>query len=690
MNSYNENLHSAIVSSLQSLDTEEQSLESQVNAAMFTLYHSEGAVITAEQNLAAAKDTFRFKSITQTEAVKDSNATINLLNCATQTNQYVKQSTTNVAVCAANVQISANAIVRLASDMSSIYSIVNAADFDSDIYLLARDAAELMNETAYDAELASQKAMEASMFTAEVSSSTVLDMAKTTSSLMSSVLKISTADFDAASQAIVTDNAAVSTVRSTEKLDEGALEMVSIACHATTSAYAMTNRELNLDLKVSTSKNDALEFTVDFNTIKNPFPIEKPHHSPMFPVAQYSIIVVKDRKKQTFSISNAENLLLTKGGEVIGLAPTDKHHIRQVVNVYSSLADSKEVVVSVDSDNDPIELGKSYVVFILAVFSDDYKRKTGSYDDYLSAPSQPFTLATRLESIPGQAITVKPYVKGDLTGDESKLEEQFRADQLNNSVEATDGDTLINYNYVMKFESKENSDIALEYRCMLLPFSLDVSDKLLTVESLDFLIQNEIARMEIAEAQFDPEITRLEEEIYTEDLKLELLNKEFDALAKELDNLAGSGALSEETTARIDALKAEQKAKQSQLKGLKKDQDSKINLLKFLKEKETENTELLPTVASAKPGFLFNVAIAEQVYADSYTVAKKVPGGKDTDPTQWIAFFGPDTTDNFGNRLNDNEKYLPVVLSYSRAAAENEAAFVNVLSVMADTDYFPV
>lgn len=56
MNSYNENLHLAIVNSLQSLDIEEQDLNSQINSAMFTLYHAEGATIVAEQNLAAATD----------------------------------------------------------------------------------------------------------------------------------------------------------------------------------------------------------------------------------------------------------------------------------------------------------------------------------------------------------------------------------------------------------------------------------------------------------------------------------------------------------------------------------------------------------------------------------------------------------------------------------------------------------
>ena len=686
MNSYNENLHSAIVSSLQELDIEEQDLKSQVNAAMFTLYHAEGATITAQQNLGAAKDTFKFKAATQNQAVKDSNASINLLNSATQANQYVKQSTTNIAVCAANVQISANAIVRLASDIGSIYSILNAADFDSDIYFLAKDAHHLMNETAYDAEVASQLAMEASMLTAEVSASTVLDMAKATNTLMASVLKITTAGFDSATQDIATDNASLSLVRSTEKLDEGALEMVSIAYNATKSAYELANRELNLDLRVETIEKNALSFTVHFNLIKSPFSIEK-LEDPLYPVEKYYIMVVKEKKKQTFSISNAENLLLLDNTEVISVVPPKNSHVSQVVNVYSNL-EGKDIPAVTDSDNEEIKLGVDYVVFVMAIFTDEYKRKINCYDDYLSAPSQAFTLTTKLESIPGKAIEVKPYNEKDLTEDEQNLASEFKKEDLS-KIDLEDEDTLADYTYVMTFETKENLNTSIEYRCMLLPFSPDVSDRLLTSDSLQFLIENEIAQLEEIASEFDPEIAKLQEENYTNELKLGLLGTQLTELTKQLETYGKNDATAnEETTAKQQSLKADQKAVGAQLKELQKTHDANTKLLDFLTTEKDKKSRSLAKVDMAKPGFLFNVPIAEQVYADSYTVAKQKKDTKDSKSVQWTAFFGPNTTDNFGNKLNKKEKYLPVVLSYSTAAAENEADFVNALSVIASTDYF--
>lgn len=696
MNSYNENLHSAIVNSLQSLDLEEQNLKSQVNASMFTLYHAEGATITAEQNLSEAKDTFNFKAATQDQAVKDSNLSINVLNSATQANQYVKQSTANIAVCAANVQISANSIVKLASDIGSIFSIVHAADFDSDIYFQAENARELMNRTAYDAEVASQLAMEASMLTAEVSAATVLDMAKATNTLMSTVLKITTAEFDTATQDIATDSAALGQVRSTEKLDEGALEMISVEYKASKSAYELTNKELNLDLRVKTSNQDALSFTVDFNLIKSPFTLEKAVSDPLYPVKEYYIMVVKESKKQTFSISNAENLLLNADAEVISVTAPKTSHVSQVVNVYSKSAGGSLIPVT-DSDNEEITLGVSYVVFVMAVYADDYKRKINCYDDYLSAPSQAFTLTTKLESIPGNAITVRPYNQDNLSEEELAAADSSKNEQqVKNTMDMEDGGIVADYNFVLSFNSKESPDTEVEYRCMLLPFNTDVSNSLLTSESLKFLLETEIESLEQISAEFDPKIAELQADNYEAQLKMDLLNNQLKDLSDQLAAYAkNSKATTDETagaeaTEKQQSLKADQKAATAQLKDLQQSHDANNKLLDHLISEKGKTTTSLIAVDAAKPGFLFNVPIAEQVYADSYTVARKKSAATNTDDSgsQWIAFFGPDTTDNFGNRLNKGEQYLPVILSYSTAADENAADFVNALSDMSTTDYF--
>ena len=557
MNSYNESLHFTVLSTLKNLDLEQQNLKSQVNAAMFTLYHAQGATIRTEERAAGARIAFGFKAEVQHQAVKDNNLSVNLLNAANLANQDVQSAVCDVAVCASNVQLAANVIVRLASDIGSIFSIVNAADFDSDIYVLAANAHELIDDTAYDAELASQLAMEASMLTAEISSSTVWDMAKTTNSLMGNLLRLTSADLDAAAQTIASNGKAMATASANEKLAEGSLLWSSAAYKATKSAYGLTNKELNINLEVDSRTKNGLSFTVDFDLIRSPFSFADTEVDQLYPVRDYFLIVVKENKKQVFSVSSA-NHLLSKGNEgVIRVNRPEAFHV------------SQEVSAAKDSDHEEIRLGINYVVFVMAVYTDDYKRKINCYDDYLSAPSEAFRLTKRLESIPGHAITVTAYNRKELSAEELTAADSGMEDD--------------DYKYKLNFYTGENLNTEVAYRCMLLPYSPDADHAL---------------------------------------------------------------------------------------------KDEPLQL---------------------KPGFLFNVVIAGQVAEESYTLARKLPavageGNGSEKPEHsklhWVAFFGPDTTDNFGDMLMPGKKYLPVILSYSTAGAAQQNDFVNALSAIATTDYF--
>ncbi|MDP9047216.1 MAG: hypothetical protein M3N14_03710, partial [Bacteroidota bacterium] len=184
MNTYNENLRTSVVASLQSQELAQKTVSAALNAAMFTLYYAEGATITANEKFTLAKEELAEKTSVKLQAVATSNISNNQLLSATQASQYAKQSVTNTAVCAANVQVASNAILRLASDLGSIYSIVNAADSDTDIFTQAQEARDLINQTAYEAEVASRIAMKASALMSEVSASTVMTMSTGTNNAM--------------------------------------------------------------------------------------------------------------------------------------------------------------------------------------------------------------------------------------------------------------------------------------------------------------------------------------------------------------------------------------------------------------------------------------------------------------------------------------------------------------------------
>ncbi|MFA6086749.1 hypothetical protein [Mucilaginibacter sp.] len=80
----------------------------------------------------------------------------------------MNESLSNLAaVYAANTQMSTNAIVNLASDISNIYSILNATNYKSELYVEIQVIGSRINATAYDAELLSQAAMELSAMAAE-------------------------------------------------------------------------------------------------------------------------------------------------------------------------------------------------------------------------------------------------------------------------------------------------------------------------------------------------------------------------------------------------------------------------------------------------------------------------------------------------------------------------------------------
>ncbi len=323
MNTYNENLHTGIVNSLQAQLLNQQKIKSTRHASLFTLYYAEGAAITATENLAIAGQTLDKKAAVKKQAVHDSNLCTNMLASATQANTFLKQSVTNIAVAAANVQVACNAIVRLASDTSSAFSIINAADFGSSIYNLALEAQGTMAKTASEAEKASKLAMESSWYTAEVSGPTVLDKAKTANSAMGNLLKIATAEFNNASQAVINDNANLASVTVKEKAAEGAYEDISADSHAAWSAYRLTNRELNLDLLVDvaqpTTTEPAQMITVTFNALQTPFPKDGTPKPP-YPVSSYNILVVKDQNKYTFSAAGAETLTEDYPKQFVGIS----------------------------------------------------------------------------------------------------------------------------------------------------------------------------------------------------------------------------------------------------------------------------------------------------------------------------------------------------------------------------------
>ncbi len=640
MNSYNENLHSSIITSLNEQELELKKIGAKLDASKFSLYYAEGAKINAAEKLETANKEYVFQQQVKNQAVENSNISTNLLASADQGKSYVTQTVTNTSVAAANVQVAANAILRLASDVGSIFSIVNAADFGSEIYDQSNEAYQLMNQTAYVAEKTSQHSMEASTLIAEVSATTIADKAKVTNTSVQDLLKVVNTEFDKTATTVATDNTALATASKIEKKAEGVLEDVNVEYYATHSAYQLNNKELNLDLAVKVDSNT--EYTVSFDYYKSPFPKPGTEKSG-YPVKNYYIMLVKDNKKSTFSINNAEGILSTgKKDQYIEIASTPKLLGQHKVEKSISMSELR------DSNGDEMELGKAYTVFVLTVFTNDYKKLINTFDDYLSAPSATFTLANTLSSPKPDAIVVTRE-KGHLQKLSFHLEENK------------------NYNEVA-------------YRCMFLPDNKDLITGLLTEKGLRS-IENEVEEKEHIADKFDPVIAEQE-------AVLNSLRVAYTALKEEEEeNQKAQNTVTDPKEKQ--KLVAEGKRIEKEIKKTSNDISTATDKLEKAKNDRKAAIDSMEPVKQIKPGFFFDLKIAELITAANYTVAKKTEKiVNDKLIIDGEMHIEPETTDNFGNRLIDGNLYIPVVVSVFSGNEENKDQFTNALSNFEKTKSF--
>lgn len=673
MNSYNDNLHSVVVNSLLDQELNLKTVKSQAIASMFTLYHAQDATITAQENLNDAQTDLDARVEVNNQAVAGTNISNNLLSAATQCSTYLKQSVTNTSVCASNVEIAANAIVKLASDMGSIYSIVHAADYKSDIYETTEEARALINETAYLAEVASDMAMQASILTSEVASTSVLNKAKNSNTSLGNLYGITTTDFNNASQTVATDTANVAAASVTEQAAEGDFEDISTDSKAAIGAYYLMNAELNMNLRVSQvgaltsnavrAKTDlSTTRNIRFNFIRSPFGWDiasGTNVNPIsYPVQDYYLIAVKEKSKTTFSIANAENIVTNGAGdpnprfirmpeecylakEVIAMHQDHKPVSNKMQEQVTTAREKDGITIHLrpdgasldvdffnidgktlfDADGQAMVKGTGYVIFVYARYQEAYKKKINSFDDFLSAASVPFTLTTKVIAPNG-----------------SDIEMDAKAHAATNSFTFS-LDTLPQY--------------PVEYRCMLLPYGEGVPSGLLNKLSLEQLELQLVQIQTVADA-YDPKIAVLQAQLLRTDLKPE-----------------------EKTRLTVSIKELEQ--------GRTKDME-KLQILNAATVRQKANGKgATADAGKTEIGFLFNMTLAEEVTADNY-VAKKYNNAEDKAPRkeqnmyQFVVPFTAGTTDIFGRLLAAGSKYVPVVLAVYDGEAEDESMFTNAWS----------
>lgn len=667
MNSYNENLHYNVVASLQSQILDKKKDSSAENAAMFTLYHSQGAMLTAGDHLESASEQRDAAGIIKLEAVRNSNLSVNLLASATQANDYLKQSVTNTAVSAANVQVAANAIVQLASDIGSIYSILHAADFDTDIYQLAEEVRGFMDDTAYEAVQASEFAMQASVLTSSVSGSTVLDKCKANNDMMGSMLKITTGSFDNATQLFAAANANLATVSAAEKMAEGALLDKSVDAKASNSAYWATNKNLNLGLAVWPVKGEEnSKFGVIFDLIQSPFeemedendkkkkPTVDKEKPPLYPVQDYYLILVKTKLQSTFSAASAETIILDSAQQKNCIALSDlidenKKYFKHVFDI-NKIKGKNDLN---DSEGKKIETGVPYVAFVVAVYCDDYKRRLNNYEVFLSAPSEELRLANHLAVAQFNdplEVHIKPH---------ADVEKPAGA----GSKHAIPGIRAVS------FTVEEKEEFEVEYRCMFLPVGNELTRDNLNNTSIREH-NDEIAEIQKIARTFDEQIVAAEARLTESRAKIQELTggEHVKKISKVLqDTINNHRAFKKQLQDLVNK-------RDNAIKAVNKNPTSKIDFvfnLTLAQQVSAGNylTTFKKSDSSAEPVNFENLSSAKKLKLDRKITATK--------KQKWVAPIPEGTTDIFGNPLTDSKHYIPVILSVSAASEENLARYIN-------------
>ena len=111
----------------------------------------------------------------------------NLLETAAIATVDSDDTSKSMAIAASFVQIAANNILRLASDIASVYAKVNAEETSTHLKVEAHAANKLANETAFCSEIACNSAMLASIASAQNKSLDTLNNVKTLSAGVSPV-----------------------------------------------------------------------------------------------------------------------------------------------------------------------------------------------------------------------------------------------------------------------------------------------------------------------------------------------------------------------------------------------------------------------------------------------------------------------------------------------------------------------
>lgn len=639
MNTYNENLRASIVNSLDEQAKSLQKTQSALSAQEISLYYAQGALISANDKFDATLETYEKEQDILTSVNENNNSGVNVIDAATQEKAYVDKAVNNTAVAASNVQIAANAIVQLAGDLGNALSIVSAASYKSTIHKQTEAAKANMDITAYNAELASQLAMESTMLASSITASTVLTESQSTGAALNALNEGYVAQFEATSTTLDAQNTAAVEANNIEKKAEGLTEDLNAANYGITTAYELSNLELNSGLKIMDGANKPTDagFSFSFNSYLTPlYPKKDANGQSQNAVQAYYVIVVDSASKSTFSTTSAE-------AAITGTSPNGKPMFVKLDPGTSSLPMSYSQKVNRtsidDSNGNSIDLGKEYCLFLYIKMTQEYKNMINNYEEVLSAGSENFKMTHLLNAVKFPASATPAYSGG-------------------------------------KFEFKvtQPANYTMQYRVMFLPSGSAKVGNLLSDSNLPTTKKRAAYASKLAKSKAN--IKAAQSEIdkiktgYNGAIKIERLE----------EHVTGAKSL---TAAKLTKLSPEESKALSGLEAANATIATNQTTINELGKAKVDGYQTL-----GKNGVFFNLTLAEQVPTGLYKVAEldsSTAAGANSVSGTFQVTLDDTTTDNFGNKLIVGDEYIPVVLSYSTVEASEAAEYTNALSNFINT-----
>ncbi|WP_204346427.1 hypothetical protein [Psychroserpens algicola] len=459
MGKFNNSLSDAAKSLLNEQVLEQRKLNVQLEASVLSLFYMQGARVNDCNKVTESEKADELLMKLKSQLTDTNEITKQLTESANEIQTSVEASVNCVAIMASNIQRAANAILKLAADVGSIYNIVNASDSGSDILNQIDTINSLIKKTAFNAQISSQRSMETSVLAAQMVPEVVVTHVEKIHLEAVKMLGDANKNESLLSEKVANNKSNLLKALSEEKTLGGRLQHTFVNCKGHLNTYDNINKTVNFGLNVITEGKSGNMFTIAFNNVESFF--YNTTKAPFNGVKDYVLFFVKDKDKSAFSIAKAQELLHATGEGKKRFTIIEMDGKNKPVSTDGKIKKVIEFDEVLDTDGETLIRGNDYVVFLMIEFTDDYKKMRNDYSDVLSAPSLAFSMKYKLNSPEARSIKV----------------------MLKQPGSTIDG--------VLTFEVNQISTaFTPEYRCYFLPYALDKQNRFLTESEMATFIHD--------------------------------------------------------------------------------------------------------------------------------------------------------------------------------------------------------